>query len=100
MRAYIIEVNRTGYSPDQCYDTMTLGEIAHAFKIIAARDGDDTPVYFSHDNGYTFGEFSLEEADIKYFDDDGEEVSEEEYYSDDDDDEDEDEDDDEEGDEE
>lgn len=91
MRAYIIEVNRTGYSPDQCYDTMTLGEIASVFKRIADRDGEDTPVYFSHDNGYTYGEFSLDEAEIKYFDDDGDEVDEDEYYSDADDDDDDDE---------
>lgn len=81
MRAFIIEVGRTGYSPDQCYDTLTLGEIARVFKRIAEREGDDTPVYFSHDNGYTYGEFSLEDAEIKYFTEDGDEVSEEEYYS-------------------
>lgn len=68
MRAYIIEVSRTGYEPDQCNDTMTLGDIARAFAYCAEEYGEDTPAYFSHDDGYTYGEFSLDEAEIKYFD--------------------------------
>lgn len=54
----IIEAKREGYSIDQCRRTMTVGELMAA---LSAFD-EGTPIYFSHDNGYTYG--SLREEDI------------------------------------
>ena len=51
MKALLLESRRDGYSPDQIFETMTVGEL-----ISFLQDFDeDTPIYTSHDNGYTFG---------------------------------------------
>ena len=51
MRALIMEAERTGYSIDQIRQTMTVGDL-----IAFLSDYDeDTPIYTSQDNGYTFG---------------------------------------------
>ena len=51
MRALIMEAERTGYSIDQIRQTMTVGEL-----IAFLSDYDeDTPIYPSQDNGYTYG---------------------------------------------
>ena len=53
-RIVYIRGNRTGYSPNQCGETMTVGDLIHALE-----DFDmDSPVYLNNDNGYTFGEIS------------------------------------------
>ncbi len=51
MIAVLIESERTGYSPNQIYHTMTVGEL-----IAALEEYDpETPIYTSNDNGYTYG---------------------------------------------
>lgn len=58
----IIEANRTGYSTDQIRSTMTLGDL---IELLQDYD-EDTPVYTSSDNGYTYGGINwddLREAD-------------------------------------
>ena len=51
MRALIMETERTGYSIDQIRQTMTVGDL-----IAFLSDYDeDTQIYTSQDNGYTFG---------------------------------------------
>lgn len=51
-----LNTTRTGYSPDQIGNTMTVGEL-----IGALQDFDeDTPVYFRNDNGYTYGRLNWE----------------------------------------
>lgn len=51
MRALIMEAERTGYSIDQIRQTMTVGDL-----IAFLSDYDeDTPIYTSQDNGYTYG---------------------------------------------
>lgn len=51
MRALIMEAERTGYAVDQIRQTMTVGEL-----IAFLSDYDeDTPIYTSQDNGYTYG---------------------------------------------
>ena len=58
----IIEAQREGYSIHQCYKTMTAGEL---IQVLSVYD-EDTPIYFSHDNGYTYGSLREENIDIRY----------------------------------
>lgn len=55
----LIEARREGYATDQCGNTLTAG------KLIAILEDyeEDTPVYISNDNGYTYG--SIKSYDIK-----------------------------------
>jgi len=47
----IINAKRNGYSPDQCGNTMTVGELINYLE-----DFDpDEKIYLSHDRGYTYG---------------------------------------------
>ena len=51
MKSLIYSTFREGYGPDQVRKTMTVGEL-----IALLEDYDeDTPVYLSFDNGYTYG---------------------------------------------
>lgn len=54
-----IETNRTGYTPNQCGDTLTVSEL---ISILEQYD-DDMPVYLSNDDGYTYG--NIGEWDIE-----------------------------------
>ncbi len=47
----IMEAERTGYAPDQIRRTMTVGELID----LLSQYDEDTPVYTSQDNGYTYG---------------------------------------------
>lgn len=50
----IIEASREAYSIADVRNTMTVGEL-----IAYLQDYDeDTPIYLSHDNGYTYGGIS------------------------------------------
>lgn len=51
MKKLFIEGRREGYSPDQCRDTMTVGELIEYLEQFE----DDTKVFLSNDNGYTYG---------------------------------------------
>lgn len=54
MKSLIYSTFREGYGPDQGRRTMTVGEL-----IAFLEDYDeDTPVYLSFDNGYTYGGIS------------------------------------------
>ena len=46
-----IEARREGYSFDQVERTMTVGEL---IEVLQNYD-EDTPIYLSHDYGYTYG---------------------------------------------
>ena len=46
-----IEGRRDGYSPEQCYKTMTVGELINFLN----QYDEDTEVYLKNDNGYTYG---------------------------------------------
>ena len=67
MNALCIEGRRSGYSPDGCGKTLTVGEL---IEILSDFD-EDLPVYLRNDNGYTYG--SITERDIE----DAEEEAEE-----------------------
>ena len=51
MNALYIEGRRSGYSPDDCGKTLTVGEL---IEILSDFD-EDLPVYLRNDNGYTYG---------------------------------------------
>ena len=53
-----ISGKRNGYSPEQCGRTLTVGELIN---ILEDYD-EDTLIYLSNDNGYTYG--SITESDI------------------------------------
>lgn len=58
MDAIYIEGKRNGYGPDQCGQTLTVGELIE----ILEQFDEDSPVYLRNDNGYTYG--SITERDI------------------------------------
>lgn len=67
MEKLILKADRQGYSTGQCGSTMTAGEL-----IAYLEDYDeDTKVYLSHDNGYTYGSISEQDFSEEY-DEDGE----------------------------
>lgn len=64
MKQVLIRAKRNGYGTDQCGHTMTVGELIDFLN----QFDEDTPVYLSHDNGYTFGsitEYDFEEVDTE-----------------------------------
>jgi len=70
----LIKARRNGYSPEQCGKTMTVRELIDFlddFKLY-----ENAKIYFSFDNGYTFGE--IRESDFESEDENEEESSEDE----------------------
>ncbi len=55
-----IETRRNGYAPDQCGKSITVGEL---IELLSQYD-EDTPVYTSHDDGYTYGNICNYDIDI------------------------------------
>ena len=51
MEKLLFQTRREGYGIDQISRTMTAGELIG----FLAQYDDDTPVYLSFDNGYTYG---------------------------------------------
>lgn len=78
MDVLVIRAKKEGYSPDQVYDTMTVGDLIYSLQDYS----DDTPVYISNDGGYTYGGITDSDLKLKYIEEDNEE------YDDDDDDDD------------
>lgn len=54
-----LETKREGYSPDQCGSTMTVGELIQYL----SQFDEDAKIYYSNDNGYTYG--SIKDYQIK-----------------------------------
>ena len=66
-----LETKREGYSPDQCGSTMTVGELIQYL----SQFDESSKIYFSNDNGYTYGsikDYQIQE-DYEEEDDDVEE---------------------------
>lgn len=59
MEIITLNTHRTGYTPEQCGRTLTIGELTEYLK----QWDDETPVYFSNDNGYTYGAVQFEDID-------------------------------------
>ena len=70
----LIEANRNGYSTDQCGKTITAGEL---IGILTDYD-ENTPVYISNDNGYTYGNISWSDVFDKPLEDNDDEENWEE----------------------
>ncbi|MBQ7036591.1 MAG: hypothetical protein IJN74_03770 [Clostridia bacterium] len=51
MNAVFLNTKRSGYSPDQCKNTMTVGELMNMLDDF----DEDAPIYFKNDDGYTYG---------------------------------------------
>ena len=70
--ALLIEARREGYEINQVLNTLTAGEL-----IAFLSDYDeDTPVYLSHDGGYTFGGISYNCIKEEEIEEDSEEDTE------------------------
>lgn len=68
----IIEVERTDYSVQQVLDnrdTMSVKELKEYLKRFD--DEDETPIVFSHDNGYTYGPLRESAIDTAKLNEDG-----------------------------
>lgn len=57
MSRLILNTGRDGYGIDQIRSTMTVGDL----KCFLDDYDDDTPIYLSFDNGYTYGGINQEE---------------------------------------
>lgn len=67
----ILETERTGYAPSQLGSTLTVGELIEELE----QYDEDTPVIFSNDNGYTYGEIYWDT--VREYEDEDEEDEEE-----------------------
>lgn len=74
MNVLTIEAHRDGYSVDQVYETMTVGDLIYELENYP----DDTPVYISNDRGYTYGGISEDDLSLKYVEEEDEEDEEDE----------------------
>lgn len=75
MAALLIETERTGYAINQIYHTLTVGELIAQLE----QFDEDTPVYFSNDNGYTYG--GIHYDSFKDYEEEEEDAEEEEDQS-------------------
>lgn len=60
----ILEAERTGYEIDQIQRTMTVGEL---IEFLQGYD-DNTKIYVSHDNGYSYGGINYDDFDEEFDD--------------------------------
>ena len=69
MKNYLtIETHRDGYSVGQCGKTLTVSELVD----FLTQWDDDTPVYFSNDNGYTYGSINFDDINSAEVEEDDE----------------------------
>lgn len=66
MKKIMLETAREGYSTNQVGKTLTAGEL---IEILQDYD-EDAPVYFSNDNGYTYGRITYESIRDEYIEED------------------------------
>lgn len=71
-----IKSKREGYSPEQCRKSMTIGEMI----AYLSQFDDDTSVYISNDNGYTYGSITETSFEEEYDDDEGEQNYEKSHF--------------------
>ena len=57
MEYITINTKRNGYSVDQCGSTLTVAELVD----FLSQWDDETPVYLSNDNGYTYGSINFDD---------------------------------------
>lgn len=67
MKEYLtLETHRNGYSVNQCGRTLTVEELVSYLE----QFDDDTPVYFSNDNGYTYGSIDFDDINSNEIEED------------------------------
>lgn len=76
MNVLTIEAHRDGYSVDQVYETMTVGDLIYELENYP----EDTPVYISNDRGYTYGGISEDDLSLKYVEEEEEEDEDEDSF--------------------
>ena len=76
MNVLTIEAHRDGYSVDQVYETITVGDLIYFLEDYP----DDTPVYISNDRGYTYGGISENDLSLKYVEEEDEEDEDEDSF--------------------
>ena len=64
MDKLIISTSRDAYSIRDVYGTMTVGDLKAFLEDLE----DDTPIYLSFDNGYTYGALKENRMEIEYGD--------------------------------
>ena len=64
-----IKGRRDGYSPEQCWSTMTVGELMDWL----SKFDEDAKIYLKNDNGYTYGSISYDSFEEGYEEDESEE---------------------------
>lgn len=52
-----LEGNRSGYTPEQCTDTLTVGALIE----VLSQFDEDMLVYLKNDDGYTYGHIDRDE---------------------------------------
>ena len=62
MKKLIYSTSREGYGTNQIRRTMTVGELID----VLSQYDEDTPVYLSFDNGYTYGGITEERFEEDY----------------------------------
>ena len=67
-----IYTSREGYTVDQIYRTMTVGEL---IEYLQGFD-EDTPIYLKNDNGYTYGGILESRIEEDYIEEEEEEEEE------------------------
>ena len=73
MNVLTIEAHRDGYSVDQVYETMTVGDLIYELENYP----EDTPVYISNDRGYTYGGISEDDLSPQHAEDEEDDEDEE-----------------------
>lgn len=63
------ETKREGYAPNQCGNTMTVGELIQYLN----QFDEDAKVFYSNDNGYTYGSIKSYQINENYEEDDDDE---------------------------
>lgn len=67
MKNYLtIKTHKNGYSVEQCGHTLTIAELIDYL----SQWDDNTSVYLSNDNGYTYGSISFEDINSEEVNDD------------------------------
>ena len=66
-RAIFIDGRRDAYSPAQCGDTMTVGEL----KEMLEQFNDDDKIFLSNDSGYTYGSITDSSFESGKYDSEG-----------------------------
>ena len=64
----LLETRRDAYTPNECGATLTVGEL---IEILSDFD-EETPVFFSNDNGYTYGAIKRGRINATIYNDDDE----------------------------